>query len=250
MLCRFHQRQRAVMCVCVFAFSVLVGFNFQTPAQQKRRAANLVSRKALVIDERLAVVREDAGFDARFVQRLGRGREVQIINSKNADGILFYRVAVTRRTRGFIQAEALATMMRPDDDRRVLRLIEASQEFERLTRAKIFLEAFPRSPNRARVLMLFGDEAERAAIKLTADAARRLKDDEIAASGAPRASYFANFNGLDRYQRLGVKFTFDRQANNFRYDGAAWREIIKRHPLSEEAKIAGAKLSLISARRE
>jgi hypothetical protein len=62
------------------------------------------------------------------------------------------------------------------------------------------------------------------------------------AGGAPPASYFLNYNGLDRYRREGVVFDFDAAAGQFRYDGAAFREILRRHPHSPEASEARKRL--------
>ncbi|HEY9286328.1 MAG TPA: hypothetical protein VIP46_22945, partial [Pyrinomonadaceae bacterium] len=56
-------------------------------------------------------------------------------------------------------------------------------------------------------------------------------------------SYFLNFNGLDRYSRQGVNFTFDRAGRRYAYDGACWREILRRHPRSLEAAQARARLA-------
>jgi hypothetical protein len=63
------------------------------------------------------------------------------------------------------------------------------------------------------------------------------------AGGAPAASYFLNYNGLDRYRRLGVVFDFDPASQSYRYDGAAFREILRRHPRSPEAEEARRRLA-------
>ena len=55
------------------------------------------------------------------------------------------------------------------------------------------------------------------------------------AGGAPKISYFLNYNGLDRYNRQGIAFLFDEQAKRFRYDGEGWRELVHRYPKSAEA---------------
>jgi hypothetical protein len=62
------------------------------------------------------------------------------------------------------------------------------------------------------------------------------------AGGAPVASYFQNYNGLDRYRRLGVVFDFDPASKSYRYDGAAFREILRRHPHAPEAAEARKRL--------
>jgi hypothetical protein len=132
------------------------------------------------------------------------------------------------------------------DDERLLRLIRASQDFDRLARARIFLTTFHRSPLRPEVLLLYADSAESAAAKLSRDAVRRLNQDEVAAGGAPEFTYFLNYNGLDRYNRQGVRFVYDQAAKTFHYDGAAWREIIKRYPLSVAAAEAGKRLEALA----
>jgi hypothetical protein len=58
------------------------------------------------------------------------------------------------------------------------------------------------------------------------------------------ASLFAicTNHGLDRYRRQGIVFDFDAAARRFRYDGAAFREILRRYPRSPEASEARARL--------
>jgi len=210
---------------------------------QRRRAANYNARTAYVIDERLAALRSEADLEGNLMQRLSRGRAVQIIGNRQADGVTFYRVAVTRRTRGWLPADALVSPSRVEDDARCLRLIRGSEDFDKLARASLFLQVFPRSMLRAQVLSLMGDEAEQFAQSLSREAGRRLDEKEMTAGGASRASYFMNYNGLDRFNRIGVKFTFDDATKTYRYDGAAWREIVRRYPNSAEAETARAKLA-------
>ncbi|MBV9925687.1 MAG: hypothetical protein JOZ96_11770 [Acidobacteria bacterium] len=49
-------------------------------------------------------------------------------------------------------------------------------------------------------------------------------------------------HGLDRYRRLGVVFDFDATSKSYRYDGAAFREILRKHPRSPEAAEARKRL--------
>jgi hypothetical protein len=142
-----------------------------------------------------------------------------------------------------VQAEAVVTPAVPRDDERLLRLVRASEGFDRVARARIFLDTFPRSPLRPAVLLLYGDAAEEIAAKLSREARSRLKEDEMIAGGAPAHSYFLNYSGLDRYRRQGVGFVFDRAAKQFHYDGAAWREVVRRHPRSAEAAEARRRLA-------
>jgi hypothetical protein len=67
------------------------------------------------------------------------------------------------------------------------------------------------------------------------------------AGGAPARTYFLNFNGLDRFRRQAVLFTFNAVAEQFVYDGAAWREILRRHPQSQEAAHARRRLDQLAA---
>jgi hypothetical protein len=217
-------------------------------AAQTRRPPAGGGQRAVVVDERLAVLRDAPDFSANLMQRISRGRSVAIRGAKRVPGgVVFYRVAVTRRTGGWIQSEAVASTTRRDDDERLLRLIQNSDDFDRIVRARIFLDIFQRSPLRPQVLMLYADAAEKAAGKLSRDAVRRLDEKEMMAGGAPIFSYFLNYNGLDRYRRQGVAFTFDRAAKQFHYDGAAWLEILRRHHQSPEAIEARKRLASLTA---
>jgi hypothetical protein len=122
----------------------------------------------------------------------------------------------------------------------LLTLIERSQGFDLITRARIFLDHFPRSRLRPAVLLLLGDTAEELAAKLSNDAARRLKED---GGDAPEFSYFLNYSGLDRYNRQGITFIFNQSTKRFHYDGASWRELIRRYPHSPAASEAKIKLN-------
>jgi len=191
---------------------------------------------AVVADERLAALRSTPEPSARLLRRLSRGRFVSIRgSSRSRDGLLFYQVAINRRTSGWLQSEAVVSSWRSGDDHRLVRLLEGADEFERVARAKIFLDLFPRSPLRPRVLLIFGDAAEEAASKLSREAERRFERRELPAEGAPEFSYYLNYSSLDRYNRQGVTFTFDRTTKKFHYEGWAWREIVRRYPNSPEA---------------
>jgi hypothetical protein len=227
--------------VCALGLLVLSSSSLSFAQAARRTPAG--GGRAVVIDERLAALRDEPSLYARLLQRMSRGRMVSILGQKrSADGITFYRVALTRRTRGWLQSDAVVQPGRSGDDERLLRLIRSSEDFDRIARARIFLDLFSRSPLRPAVLTLYAAEAEAAAVKLSRDAARRLEEREMAASGAPLFSYFMNFNGLDRYRRQDVVFTFDLAKKQYRYDGAAWREILRRYPQSPEAAEARKRL--------
>ena len=213
-----------------------------TAEAQRRRRPPLGGGAAVVVDERLAALRDAPTPTANLVQRLGRGRFVSVTGERASAGLTFLRVSVTSRTGGWLQAEAVVRPSRAGDDARLLRLVRGSAEFDRLARARILLETFPRSTLRPAALLVYGDAAAEAAERLTREATRRLDPGEMQAGGAPVASYFLGYNGLDRYRRLGVVFDFDPAARRYRYDGAAFREIIRRHPRSPEAAEARKRL--------
>jgi hypothetical protein len=217
----------------------------ETPAQQRRRVP-ITNRSAIVVDERLAVLRDGPELSARLLQRMSRGRVVLILGAKrSSDGLTFYRVAVTRRTSGWLQSEAVVSPGRSDDER-LLRLIRSSEDFDRVVRARIFLDLFPRSPARPQVLLIYGEAAEAAATRLSRDASRRLDEREMAANGAPPFSYYLSYSGLDRYRRQGITFTFNRASKQFHYDGESWREILRRYPRSPEALEARKRLDALA----
>lgn len=202
---------------------------------------------AVVADERLAALRKGPEPSARLVRRLGRGRLVSIRSSaRNRAGLLFYFVAVNRRTSGWLQSDAVIASWRAGDDQRLLLLIEGDDEFDRVARARIFLDTFPRSPLRAQVLLLYGDAAEEAARKLSREAGHRFKKSEIPDRGVPEFTYYLNYSGLDRYNRQGITYLFNRGSKEFHYDGAAWREIIQRYPNSPEAAEARKRVEAVA----
>jgi len=212
-------------------------FQITSFAQKKPPAGGQL---AVVVDERLAALRATPQLNGRLVRRLSRGRLVAIRAAKTSgDGIAFFLVNVSTRTHGWIQREAVVSPSRSGNDRRLLTLIEGSHGFDRIARARIFLDHFPRSPLRPDVLLLLGDTAEEIAAKLSADAARRFKED---LGDAPEFSYYLNYTGLDRYNRQRVIFVFDKSAKQFHYDGAAWRELIRRYPRSSAAAEARKRL--------
>jgi len=235
---------------------LLVFFFSETSAQRKRplrpkpkpisaQRSEADLNRAIVIDERLAVLRNAPSLFARPLRRMRRGRVVTILEARERDGVTFYRVASTASAQGWVQREAVAGKSRRGDDERLARLVQASDGFDRIERAQIFLANFADSPFRPSILLLFGDLMEEVALKMSADAARRLSRREMAASGAPLHSFYLNYASLDRYQRLGIGFVFNPNTRLFHYDGAAWREIVKKSPASNEAAEAQKRLDAL-----
>jgi hypothetical protein len=204
-------------------------------------------RVAVVVDERLSALRAAPDLTAKLLERLSRGHLVSIRGERtSADGLKFYRVAISSRTFGWLQSDAVVVPWRAGDDRRLLTLIENSDEFDRIVRARTFLDAFPQSLLRPKVLAMYAGEAEDVADKLTRDAGRRFAKNELPPIGAPEFSYYLNYNGLDRYNREGITFLFDRTTKKFSYNGAAWREVLKRYPNSPEAAEAKKRLEALA----
>src|SRR5262249_23431520 len=84
--------------VCIVAFlraSIALG---------KNRGIRRGGPVAVVVDDRLAALRSQPDPSARLLRRISRGRFLSIRGSRRShDGLLFYQVAVTRRTLGWLQ---------------------------------------------------------------------------------------------------------------------------------------------------
>ena len=237
---------------------VFLSFSFDLQAQNRRRVVPAKTKipvvaktqnTAIVVDERLAVLRVEPGFSARVVQRMRRGRTVVISGSRETDGVTFYRINAAPNY-GWLQAEAVAGKFRRGDDARLAKLVQSSDGFEQIDRAHIFLETFPESSLRPAILLLLGDLMEETALKLSGEATRRLDRREMAASGAPLHSFYLNYVSLDRYRRLGINFVFNSSTKLFHYDGESWREIIKKSPTAAEAIEAQKRLDSLKEKME
>lgn len=225
---------------------VLLVFLAATTLAKRRAPAG--GRVAVVVDERLSALRATPELTGVLLRRMSRGALVAIRGEKrNRDGVVFYRVNVTSRTNGWIQRDALFSPSRAGDDARLLRLIKGSEDFDRIVRARIFLDNFRFSGFRPEVLMIYAQAAEDIAGRLSRDASRRLDEKEMTAGGAPLFSYYLNFNGLDRYNRQGITFVFDAREKGFRYDGEGWQELVHRYPRSPEAVEARKRLAATGA---
>lgn len=214
-----------------------------TNASAQKQKAPPGGRIGVVVDERLSALRATPDLRGKLIRRIARGRLVAIRKLKvNRDGVVFYLVNVSSRTSGWIQREAVASSSQPGADLGLLKLIESSHDFDRIVRARIFLNHFPRSRLRPKVLLILGDAAEESSGKLSREALRRLTENTT----APEFTYFMNYSGLDRYNRQGVVFLFHNQSRRFHYDGSAWRELIRRYPKESEASEARERLQILS----
>ena len=215
---------------------------FSTDAQ--KRAAT-----AVVIDERLSLLRVRPSLFANSVQRMRRGRRVQIVGVAENDGVKFFKVAAPPRS-GWMQSEALLSRSRQGDEERLVRLVNASDGFEQIELATMFFEMYPASKFRPPMLLHYGDVLEQVAARLSRDATSRLTTREISGSGAPVHSYYLNFNMLDRYRKLGVTFLFNPNTRTFHYNGASWYEIVRKYPASAEASEGQKRLDSLKVKME
>jgi hypothetical protein len=214
-----------------------------TNASAQKQKAPPGGRIGVVVDERLSTLRATPDLRGKLIRRIARGRLVAIRKLKvNRDGVAFYLVNVSSRTFGWIQREAVASTSQQGADLVLLTLIEASHDFDRIVRARIFLNHFPRSRLRPKVLLILGDAAEESSGKLSRDASRRLTEN----TAAPEFTYLMNYSGLDRYNRQGVSFLFDAKSRRFHYDGSSWRELVRRYPSLPEADVARRRLITLS----
>lgn len=247
----------------ILAFSlVFLAFVLPSEAQNKRRtfvsakkqtftkSANENLRTAVVVDERLAVLRVEPSLYARPIQRMRRGRLLSVTGTKTADGVTFYRVTVPPNNYGWVQADAVIGKTRRDDEERLVRLVQASEGFEQMERATLYLENFPNSPLRSPILLLLGDLAEENAMKLSTEATRRLNRREMSATNAPLHSFYLNYSGLDRFRKINIDFLFNSATKTFHYDGASWKEIISKFPKSAEVVEAQKRLDSLKQKLE
>ena len=201
-----------------------------------------IGQMAYVMDETLSVLRPKPSLFAVPMQRMRRGRVVKILGVTEADGVKFYRVAAIPTGSGWVQADAVFGKFRDGDDARLARFVQSMSGFDQIETATEFFTLFPASQFRAPILLLYGDLLEDTAAKLSRDATRQLSRAEMAASAAPLHSYYLNYVSLDRYRRIGITFLFNPTTKQFHYDGASWKELIKKHAGTNEGSEAQKRL--------
>lgn len=202
--------------------------------------------KAFVLDDRLSALRLKPDLQGEVIRRLRLGHAVYIVGtSKSVAGEpRFCRVAVTRRTRGWIHESALAVPGRAGEDQRILTFIEATEGTDRIILCRLLSQSFSHSRLLPRSMLLLGEEAERIARTLGQRTRRRLAD--VRGAVADPRDYYLSDAGLDRYSKLGVVFDFNESTAEFVYDGKAYRDLVKRFPKSEEAALALERLQAIN----
>jgi len=225
---------------CLVSVLIILNFSSQSGAKTKQKVPP-GGKPAIVVDERLSALRSKPDLKAKLIRRLGRGRLLAVKGARtNPDGLVFLLVNASRRTQGWIQREAVVEPSRRGEDTRLLLLIKASPDFDRIVRARILLDYFPRSALRPEVLLMLGDTAEQLSTKLSQEAERRTRE----RSSAPESSFFLNYAGLDRYNRQDIGFIFDERSRRLHYDGSAWRELVRRYPRSPAAEEARKRLAV------
>jgi hypothetical protein len=174
-------------------------------------------RTAYVVDARLAALRTAPDLAAPLMKRLRTGRRLAVVSRRrDRDGVAWVRVAVTRRTRGWLLEDAVASPGDADGERRLGERLAALADLPRLEAARLAADRFPRL--RALAVEVMRVEGEAAASTLTARAIRRLG----ALGGEPPARVRAlmlSDPALDRYNRLGLLFEADPLERRFRYSG-------------------------------
>jgi len=227
----------------------------ENPVSQAPQKRALYS-KAFVIDDRLSALRREPGLQAEVIRRLRLGHTVYIVatTKQKSDQPRFCRIAVTRRTRGWIHEAALAVQGRAGEDQRIMKLIENGADgIDRISLCRILIERFPQSRLLPKAFLAMGNEAERAAQTLSQRARKRVGDAGEENPNASSRDYFMSDVGLDRYSKLRVVFDFNESTSEYVYDGKAYREVVRRFPDGDEASLARERLELAKqklARRE
>ena len=174
-------------------------------------------RTAYVVDARLAALRSAPDLTAPIAKRLRTGRRVAIVSRRrDRTGFAWVRVAVTRRTRGWLLEDAVASPGDAAGERRLDERIATLRGLPRLEVARLAADRFPAlRPVAAEALRV---EGEAAAGELSERAIRRLG--ELGGEPPERVrALMLSDPGLDRYNRLGLVFEVETGAQRFRYVG-------------------------------
>lgn len=210
--------------------------------------------RAFVVDDRLSALRRDPDIQSPVLRRLRLGRAVYVIETRGAKGHqpAFYRIAETRRTRGWIHQAAIAIPGRAGDAARLIEVIEerlddketATGIFERLLLCKLFIEKFAGSKLTPKAMWLLGEDAERAAALLNRTTRRQPKEQADSRAGISLRDLYLSHASLDRYSRLGIHFDYLEKSAEYIYDGQIHRLLLQRYPKSEQAAQAHRQLQI------
>lgn len=228
-----------------FTRLLLVSLLLTWPAfAQTKRKLFVPGQHAIVFDDRLSALREQPDVKAPLKQRLSRGRLVGIVGTaKGKSGSPFVRVAISRNVRGWLLTAAIARLGSAADGEKILAAAaESKDDLVKARLARLCADELRSAVIAPKALLALGQAAEHAAEKLSRDSDRRLGDD-VPEGGVSKRDFVLSFNGLDRFNRAGVTFDYDEARDRIVYDGAAYRELLRRYPRSAEAETARVRLA-------
>jgi len=179
--------------------------------------------RAYVVDGRLSVLRTSPDLAALVVRRLGAGRSVLVLARRHdRDGVLWLRVAVTRRTRGWMLDRAVATPGESDGEDRLVERLAHTKGLVRLRLARLAIDRFPR----VHCPGLRAAEAESAIVAEAATKAIRRRLGELDDVDVTELRLLVLSDpALDAYSKLGVAFDVDASTRTLVVRGIAssWR---------------------------
>lgn len=201
-------------------------------------------RRAYIVDPVLSALRRSPSSDGYCLKRLRLGRSLYIVSTtQNRQGVKYYYVAVTRRTRGYIDAASVIIPGVNQEDSRLMRIINSAAGIEKIMLCQMLAAKFPHSKYLPEVLILEGKTAEKLAKELSHRAT--IKPPTQYDPELDEARYWENYAGLDRFNRLDLHFISAGKDGSYRYDGAAYRKLLAKFPKSDFAEIARTRLAEI-----
>src|SRR5258706_4760199 len=129
----------------LFCGSVAAQTRKAPPAKPRSVRSAEIGQTAVVVDETLSVLRINRSLISGSIQRMRRGRKVQILGVTEADGVKFYKVTAPPANFGWVQAEAVFGKFRPADEQRLAALVQASDGFDQIETAVQFFNPYPES---------------------------------------------------------------------------------------------------------
>jgi hypothetical protein len=164
-------------------------------------------RTCFVVDHRLSVLRSRPDLLGSSLKRLRVGRRVyEVGRQRDGEGRLWLRVAVTRRTRGWLLADSVAAPGQNGGAARLRALLAEMEGFDRIEVACVALEHFPDAAPEAREALRIEVAAQADALAQRAN--RRLGPLDGKTHAQVRALLLSD-PGLDRFNRLGIRFDVD-----------------------------------------
>jgi hypothetical protein len=244
-----HAPNSHIRLIIAFALAAVAAI---TATAQSERKVFVPGQRAVVFDERLSALRARPDVKAPLKQRMRRGRRVGVLGANTAkNGAKFFRVAVSRNTSGWVLADAVIRPGVAADAERLMGLIgETEDEYTKARLARLCADEFRATNFAPKALMILGETAEGAAARLSRDAKRRVGEDGSGAgpdAGLTKRDFLLNYAGLDRYNRIGVTFDYDATSDRIVYDGAAYRELLRRYPRDAGAQTASERLEKLKS---